>query len=726
MTRVVLLGSTGFVGSAVASDLRAAGLDVVEVSAPRLSTAARGIDALRATVDEHVDDPALAAIDDCDVVVNAAGLATPGQDETDGLVGANSLLPGVIAARLSRQPGRRMVHVSSAAVHGTSRVLDERETVRPASAYGRSKLAGEELALVEGGSATEVIIYRPTSVQGSDRGVTAGIRRIARSPLSSVRGRGDEPTPQALVENVARVVRDLVVADEVPEGPVIHPWEGQTTASLLAGMGGRRPLRLPGVFVDGMLTVGYAAGRVHSGVLAQVRRLDMLWRGQAQTPGWLDAHSSGRARTWDSFFTEIAAPQDARGERPLTVGILSQWYDPEPGPASIPGVLARGLVAEGHTVRVVTGQPNYPVGRIYDGYRATRRTRTNIDGADVVRVPLFPSHDASMLRRVLNYGSFAVSGLVLGVRHLRRCDVVWVYNSPPTVLLPMWFVRYVLRRPVVLHVMDLWPESLRATGFAPQGRLSGAAYRLVDAVCRAMYRASSSVLFISPSVGEILEHRGVPAAKLAYVPVWTDETVFRAADDEIGTVRRGKDGVLTLLYAGALGHAQGLDRLVRAMGELRDVPVRLRVAGDGTERESLEALARDLGVSSVEFLGAVPKHDMPAVMRSADVHVISLLPTALGDVSLPSKLQATLAGAHPVLAIARGDLARVVAESHAGVVVDPEDEAGLVEAIASLADSADEALARMSRAAADYYEQQFAADTGIDRTVGALRTATEN
>src|SRR5450756_1458513 len=98
----------------------------------------------------------------------------------------------------------------------------------------------------------------------------------------------------------------------------------------------------------------------------------------------------------------------------MRVGLLTQWYDPEPGPAALPGVLARGLVARGHEVQVLTGFPNYPTGVVAAGYRMRRVLDEVVDGVDVRRVALYPSHDASTVRRVTNYVSFGASAVVNG------------------------------------------------------------------------------------------------------------------------------------------------------------------------------------------------------------------------------------------------------------------------------------------------------------------------
>jgi colanic acid biosynthesis glycosyl transferase WcaI len=216
----------------------------------------------------------------------------------------------------------------------------------------------------------------------------------------------------------------------------------------------------------------------------------------------------------------------------MRVGLLSQWYDPEPGPAALPGGLARGLAQRGHHVQVVTGFPNYPTGRLARGYRiSSRQDEVDDEGVRIRRVALYPSHDDSALRRLANYGSFAASGVAFGSGALRGLDALWVSNSPITVSLPMWFTRYASRIPVVLHVLDLWPDSAQASGFVSSGRAGGLLSRAMDGWCAAMYRCAAKVAYISPGVGELLARRGVPEHKLVHIPMWANEAPMATPGD---------------------------------------------------------------------------------------------------------------------------------------------------------------------------------------------------
>lgn len=306
--RIGLLGASGFVGSAVRRALLDDGHEVVVAPAPRLVTTARSIDEIAAEAACANLPAELAAFDSCAAVINAAGLAVPGEGATDSLFGANGLLPALLARALSVRPGRRLVHVSSAAVHGAARLLDERLPVQPTTPYGRSKLIGELAATQAGDGTVSLVLYRPTSVHGISRPLTRSLVRFSRSPLSSVAGEGRMPTPQVLVENVAATAVFLATCDRTPTSPVLHPWEDLTTGDLLTGLGGgREPHHVPGPVARATVSTALRLGLLHPSIKAHARRLEMLWLGQAQVPGWLAAHGPAPVRTWPEAFADLAA-----------------------------------------------------------------------------------------------------------------------------------------------------------------------------------------------------------------------------------------------------------------------------------------------------------------------------------------------------------------------------------------------------------------------------------
>lgn len=401
----------------------------------------------------------------------------------------------------------------------------------------------------------------------------------------------------------------------------------------------------------------------------------------------------------------------------MKIGIVSQFYAPEPGPATLPANLAEELARRGHSVQVVTGFPNYPSGEIAAGYHLRRVHDEVRGGVRIRRVYLHPDH-GSALGRMANYGSFGLSSIVNGIATLRGADAVWVNASPITLAWPLAALR-AMRIPVVSHILDLWPESLYATGF---GKLAEpvAARRLLDTWTSSMYGLSDLVAYISPGVGELLQDRGVPADKLRYVPMWADEGTFHPGGssmrDELGLA----DDAVVLLYAGALGDAQGLETLIDACRNVRDPRFVCLIAGAGGTEARLRHRAE--GLDAVRFIGRVPQASMTDLMATADASFVSLRDTELGRVSIPSKTQAALAAGLPVIVAARGDARRVVENARAGLGADPTDVMSVTSALELLCQMDNSERQRMGRRARTTYEGHFSLARAADQVESMLTT----
>jgi len=394
----------------------------------------------------------------------------------------------------------------------------------------------------------------------------------------------------------------------------------------------------------------------------------------------------------------------------MRFGFLTQWYEPEPGPARTISVTARALAARGHEVHVLTGFPNYPTGTLMEGYRQRPLLREELGGVHVIRVPLFPSHDRSAVRRIANYASFGVSAAVLGVPALPAVDALWVGFSPITLSLPTWGQQVVRGTPTVCFVGDLWPDTIEVSGLSGAAAVLGPARDLLGRWCTAMYASSDAVVHISPSIGGILADRGVPVEKLHYIPVSTDEETFHPGGRSLRQELAIDPEAIVVLYAGTMGAAQGLEALVDACALVDDPRLVVLFAGSGTEEDSLRRRAGALGSASVRFLGRVPQQDVTDLMATCDVAFVSLADHPLSRATMPSKTQSALAAGKPILAAAPGDLAELVATRGVGVTARPGDPASIAGALRAMLALGRSGLERMGERARGVYIDEFSVE----------------
>ncbi len=291
--RVVVIGASGFVGSHVAGRLKDDGWEVIPLAAPRLSLSpGSNPDEVLGALDAHESTVARLAdvFKGADVIVNAAGAAAPDAAECASLVGANALLPAVLAAAAARSDVYRFVHVSSAAVQGRRGVLDESAETEAFSPYSRSKALGEQALLrvvEEGGSdSPEIVLVRATSVQGADRPTTVRLRGVASSRLATVASPGDRPSVVSSIEGLATFVSLVVRFPMDVPTIVLQPWEGLTTTEVLRNASGHNPRTISSVLARTVVGLGYIASAALPRLSGTTRRLEVMWFGQAQEASW--------------------------------------------------------------------------------------------------------------------------------------------------------------------------------------------------------------------------------------------------------------------------------------------------------------------------------------------------------------------------------------------------------------------------------------------------------
>ena len=404
--------------------------------------------------------------------------------------------------------------------------------------------------------------------------------------------------------------------------------------------------------------------------------------------------------------------------RPLAVTLVCQWFAPEP--VSQPGWIVDALRRQGAEVRVLTGVPNYPTGRVPSPYRAWRGGDEVVNGVRVTRTALFPSHDARALRRIANYASWALTSALRGGRAFDDSDVTLVYSSPATAALPAMLARRLRGIPYVLLVQDVWPDSVLASGMV-HGRAGQWVGAAIDVFVRRTYRAAAHIVVISPGMRDLLLARGVPAAKVSVVYNWIgqEESPAIAAEQEV--VLRASPQERVLMYAGNLGAAQDLGPVLDAVAATPGI--RLVLVGDGAWREDLERQAARLECDRIVFLGPRPRGEMPGLMAAADVQLVSLSDDPPFRITIPSKLQSVLAAGEPVLVRGDGDVADVIREHGVGWAVHPADIAGLRTALRDIVASAPESLSARGGRGAVAYAALMAEDVGAPRLIELLIAA---
>jgi glycosyltransferase involved in cell wall biosynthesis len=382
--------------------------------------------------------------------------------------------------------------------------------------------------------------------------------------------------------------------------------------------------------------------------------------------------------------------------------------------------LVAGMRSRGHEIEVLTGLPNYPGGRFFDGYGLGGPFNEEHDGVQVRRVPVVPRGEGGAFRLILSYLSFPFTASLRALTLWRRnWDVVFVMQlSPVTVILPAVVIRALYRVPVVIWSQDLWPESIAAAGFAR----SRAFFSMVRALSGWLYRHCDRILTSSRAFHPRLEALGVRMERLGYLPQWAEEVYSKASGSPVLADEAWSRG-FPLMFAGNLGRVQALDTILAAAELLREDPdIHWVFLGDGVLRDWLADEAQRRGMADRVFLlGKKPVEEVPAYFAKAAAMLVSLKPDDTMALTVPAKVQAYLAAGRPIVGSLDGEGARVITESGSGWSA-PAGDAQALAALVSRMKALDPAeRTEMGRRGQAYCAKHFSREGCLDTLERALQ-----
>jgi colanic acid biosynthesis glycosyl transferase WcaI len=344
-------------------------------------------------------------------------------------------------------------------------------------------------------------------------------------------------------------------------------------------------------------------------------------------------------------------------------------------------------VDAGHEVTIVTCAPNFPYGRLFDGWKNAWRQIENRDGMRVVRVKTYIAANEGVARRALDFLSFMVSGSVAALFE-RRPDVVVATSPQFFSAVAGWLVGLLRGRPFVFELGDLWPASIVAVGALRPSR----ALRAMERLELFLYRQSAHIVALTEAFKKNLIRRGIRPEKITVVrngvdlPRYSPRPRNAALAAELGVGTRFVAG-----YIGTIGMAHGLATVLDAADRMRgNTDVVFLLVGPGAERETLKEDAHRRGLTNVIFASPQPKERMADVWSLCDVAVIHLRDSAVFAEVIPSKMFEAMAMGIPIiLAVPTGEASSILFADQAGIHIAPENPEALAATVDRLSRDAD-------------------------------------
>lgn len=331
---------------------------------------------------------------------------------------------------------------------------------------------------------------------------------------------------------------------------------------------------------------------------------------------------------------------------------------------------------------VLTALPNYPDMRVHDGYRGKWKVEEEQEGIRVVRAWIHVPTGRSIFSRLLNYFSFVISSFFVGLFNLKRSDVLLVESPPLFLGITAMLLARAKGAKLVFNVSDLWPESAVQLGLVTNRTM----IRLSTWLEMTCYRSSALVTGQTQGIVADIQRR-CPGKRVVWIPNGVDFAAMEAfAQAPADRSRLDALGIrpddLVFAYAGIMGHAQGLEVILRAAALLGDGRVHFLLVGAGPELEKLKAEAAAQKLLNVHFINKMPRAELIGLLRSVSGVVVPLRKNDLFKGAIPSKIFEALALRKPLLLGVEGEAKKLfIDEGVAGLAFVPEDAEDLARQV---------------------------------------------
>lgn len=394
--------------------------------------------------------------------------------------------------------------------------------------------------------------------------------------------------------------------------------------------------------------------------------------------------------------------------------VISQYFYPENFRIND---ICKAWVKRGYEVTVVTGIPNYPQGKFFDGYGLFKKRKEEYEGIRIIRLPIV-SRGKGSIRLALNYFSYVFSGFFWKAFTKIKADKVFIFEVSPMTqaLVGVWYAK---RRkiPCTLYVQDLWPENVEVVTGIHNKTIIGA----IDKMVNYIYKHCQIILATSPSFVKRLEERTSvfdkeSKSKVKYWPQYAEEFYRPVPKKDLEDLKISN--TFRIAFTGNIGYAQGLDILPKTAEILKqqNISCEFVIVGDGRYMDEFKTEIVERKVDAMFLLlGRKKPEEIPGYLALCDTAFISFADNPLFEKTIPAKLQSYMACKMPILAAASGETRRVIEEAQCGICSEIGDAKKLAESIIAFGEMEKSGLEEMQENASRYCEMNFEKNTLLNQ-----------
>jgi glycosyltransferase involved in cell wall biosynthesis len=398
----------------------------------------------------------------------------------------------------------------------------------------------------------------------------------------------------------------------------------------------------------------------------------------------------------------------------MNILIVSQYFWPEEFRIND---LAIDLIERGHTVSVITGNPNYPKGKYFKGY-GLKYSKEIYNGIRIFRVPIFARGNTSF-NLIVNYLSFIFFGSVFTFFHKEKYDKVFAVNySPITAVIPAIVYCKKHKLKLAIWVQDLWPESVIAASNIKSKKIQ----KWLTILVKFIYKNSDTIFVSNKGFEKSLLEKEVTKNKIFYMPNWAEDIFLK---NKKLTYNRKKYDIpegFVIMFAGNLGEGQDFQSIMKAVELTKEnEEIKWVFVGDGRKYNWLkqEVIEKKLE-TTVTLTGRLPTNRMPELFRQANIMLVSLNNAPIFSLTVPGKVQSYMASSKPILTMLNGEANNLVTQANCGFIAESGDYLQLSENIKKCANLLPKELEEIGENGLRYYQDNFSKKIIIDNFIKRL------
>lgn len=406
----------------------------------------------------------------------------------------------------------------------------------------------------------------------------------------------------------------------------------------------------------------------------------------------------------------------------MKILVVTQYFWPEEFRIND---ICEGLVEKGHEVEVLTGLPNYPYGKLFEGYSFKSRGPKEYKGIKINRCYLIERGQDSSIKLALNYLSFMINSLFhIPKLAKKNFDNIFIFQvSPITSAIPAIVLGKLRKIPTSIYIQDLWPE----TFYSIKNINNKAIRKILKKICIKIYDAFDQIIIASEGYRKILAESGIKESKMLYLPQWAEDIYSDNENIEEDLIDKNEDDFV-VTFAGNIGKAQSVDTIIKAAKLAKqNRNIKWVILGDGSEFNNIKELVEKYDLKdTVKLLGRKPSTDMPKYFNQSDALIVTLKNTDILRITLPAKVQSYMASGKPILGAISGAGMEVIKSSNCGLVSEAEDYNELYNKVIQLYNMDEIDRKKLGNNGKQYFKQNFARNMLLNRLEGYLKSISKN